>query len=333
VKFFRDTLMIKTNIEQINIKDIDVRQKPYFLRFERPTNLLEDSIKAVGIINPPLLSASNSRLSIITGYGRILASKNLGFSCIPCQIVTEKDISYIDSLLINLYDNLVSRGFNTVEKAMAISRLESHLPKDEIIRKYMPALGLSGDNHTFDLYLRIEKQLDNNMKRWLVNDVISFKTLISMFKQNMSPEDISLSGHLISRLKLNFNYQRQFIDILSDLSMTKGISVSKILADPRLEDILEDTQTNQPQKSRNVIDYLKKLRYPRLSDAEMKFKKKVRSLNLPAKVQIKAPPFFEAEGFRLEVNFKDGEELVNILKNMVGTRGLKDFCAPWEDNL
>ncbi len=323
--------MIKTKTEQINIKDIDFRQKPYFLRFGRPTTVLEDSIKAVGIINPPLLNASNNSLSIITGYGRILAAKNLDLSYIPCQIATEKDISHTDSLFINLYDNLVSRGFNTVEKAMALSRLEPYITKNEIIKKYMPALGLRGDNYTLDLYLKIERQLDDNMKTCLINNIVSFKTLISMFKQNMSPQDISMTGNFISRLRLNFNYQRQLIDMLSDLSMAKGTSVAEILADPRLKDILADANTNQPQKSRNVIDYLKELRYPQLSRAKTRFGKEVASLKLPAKVHIKAPPFFEAEGFRLEVDFNDGEELISILKNMVAIKGLKDFNAPWED--
>jgi ParB-like chromosome segregation protein Spo0J len=117
---------------------------PYTMSYGFDLKALCESIGKIGIISP-LLVARNERggFDIVSGYRRILALKALGEVKVLAQDVTSALSSPLERLLACFYENLATRKFNAIEKAMILQRLQRYVGKKEILSYFMPLLSLS----------------------------------------------------------------------------------------------------------------------------------------------------------------------------------------------
>ena len=321
--------IIELTPRSVDTATIDESKGPYCMSFGFDLGPLVQSIKNIGLINSPLLVEEGSgNFTIIAGYRRIKAIKSLGWARIPCRVLPESGISSLECLLINLHDNLATREFNEMEKAMVVNRLALHLPKTEILKNYMPLLNLPSNKSALQLLLRLENELDNETKHHIAGGRITVKAIKMLL--DMNNEDREHVIPLIIDLKLNTNYQRQLIDYMVDLSRINNISITELIKDRKFEAICSNMKINNPQKAGALMNYLRYKRFPTLVMAEKSFEKKVLSLGLPKGVKITAPPYFEAPGYRLEIIFREGKDLkekIDRLSRLAGIEGLGD---PWK---
>ena len=324
----------KTDItpQQVELKDIDTSPGPYCMTFGFDLNPLILSIESVGLINSPLLiEERNGILTIVAGYRRINALKSMGCHKIPCRVLPESGLSPLESLLTNLHDNLVTRKLNEVEKGMVLNRLDKMVSRPEIIEHYMPLLDLPSHEPTLLMYVNIEARLEKEIKEYLVQGPLSLQSVDLLLK--MEHDARTSVAKVILFLKFNINQQRQFIDYIIDITNANKISIQELLHSNSIQNIISDTQMNNPQKGRAVLQVLKSRRYPLLVQSEMVFKKMVSGLDLPKGVNISAPPYFESPQYRLEVLFKDGKQLAENIKRLSCTRGLEGLRNPWEEGV
>ena len=139
------TLNTLQNLPVLNIpiQEINDQPGPYCMSFHFDINPLARSIREVGLINMPLLKEkANPPHDVVLGFRRIKAMQALGMEEVPCRMIPVSELSPLDCLLLNLNDNLASRTFNEVEKAMVISRLSKGMEPATILETYMPLLGL-----------------------------------------------------------------------------------------------------------------------------------------------------------------------------------------------
>jgi ParB family chromosome partitioning protein len=302
---------------------------PYCMSFGFDLDPLIRSIKKIGLVNHPLV-IENSRggLTVVAGYRRIQALQYLKHDKIPCRILSGSQLSPLECLRINLYDNLAARALNAVEKAMILSRLAAWLPRSEILDHYMALLGLPRHEPTFIFFQRLEQELDTEIKEYLAKGRVSLqvaKGFLDMDHQFRRPV-----FDLLSNLKLNINQQKQFIEYIVDISHENDSAISGLFNETEFMRICSDKGMNTPQKARAVLAFLRTRRFPALAGAEDAFKKRVSRLNLPDGVRIKAPPYFEAALYRLEVLFKDGIELTEKIESLSRNKGLADLDNSWE---
>ena len=314
----------------ISIKDIDDRPSgPYCMSFPFDLTTLVRSIKEVGLINIPLLIRNeNKTLDVILGFRRIKALKSLGWEKIPCKILPESEISPVDCLLLNLNDNLASRTFNEIEKAMVISRLSTCLEKNEVLEHYMPLLGLSSQESTRVFYCRLDDELNEEIKTSIISGNLSLHAARLILE--MDDEAKTSVFKLMSPLKFNVNQQKQLIEYISDIKHIDNRLVSDILKDKSIQKICSDPQMNNPQKVNALLRELRSRIFPKLIDAEQTFKRMVSALDLPERVKITAPPFFESSHYRMEILFKSGEELKEKIDRLERTEGIAELYNPWE---
>ena len=97
---------------------------------------LRSSIQEVGLIQPVLLREKPDGYQIVSGFRRIAVVRELGHPEIDSRIVGE-ETEDLKLFFISLHENLTSRGFNTVEKAMALGKLV-HLSRS--IRRLSPEI-------------------------------------------------------------------------------------------------------------------------------------------------------------------------------------------------
>ena len=326
----QENIMIPTQL--VDVENIDDSSGPFCMSFGFDLRPLIRSIDSIGLLNSPLLIKTvHERLTIITGYRRIQAIKALNWDKIPCRILSQSKLPPLECLLLNFHDNLSTRELNCVEKGMVLSRLTAYLPDSEIIEHYMPLLDLPSNEDTLHLYIKIEKELEIEIKKNLAQGRLSLHTAKMLLE--IDPDSRSSICQLISYLKFNINQQKQFIDYIIDISHISGKPVSDLLEEEPVKGICSDEHLNIPQKGRAVLRFLRGRRFPSLTIAESTFKKMVSKLDLPDGVKIEFPRFFEAQHFRLEVCFKEGRELKEKIESLTRKEGLGNLGNPWGEGV
>ncbi len=316
--------------EFLPLSKVDKRPGPCCMSFGFDLNPLIHSIERVGLINTPLLFRhKKGALKIITGYKRILAHHEMKMDRVRCRIVTTADFSPLECLLINLYDNLTVRALNPVEKGMVLAHLDSLVSTDDMLTYYMPLLGLPSHQETYRLYLSIDRDLDDATKHVIAQERLGIQGLKRLV--DLDREAQAAISDLFIKIKFNINQQIQCIDYLDDLSHIEDRSVTQILTDDALMDILSDDRANTPQKAKAIVRLLRERRLPSVVEADRLFKRQVAGLPLPKGVQIGAPPYFEGPDFKMTIQFKDGLQLANIIDKLNTIEGLKVLNFPWKD--
>ena len=320
----------QTSLEEVDLSAIDISpQGPNCMSFGFDLEAMIRSIAHGGVLNPPLLNqAEEGRYHVVCGYKRILAVKALGQSRAYCRVLPRGSMDPLDALLLNLHENLATRAFNEVEKAMAFQRLSRLLEEARIVSEFMPLFGLPKRIETLALYRKLDEELSDRIKAALVRGNVSVKAVKSAFSLN--PEDRALVLELLADLKLSINNQLQVIDLIIDISERDSVKVSGILEEEGVKRILSDSRRNGPQRAGALMRRLRGLRLPLVAEAEKIFRRKVAGLSLPEDVHVHAPPFFESGIYRLELAFRDGRSLRRRLRELAAIQGIEDLGDPWK---
>jgi hypothetical protein len=315
--------------ETISLSEISSNPGPTTMSFGYDPAPLQHSISNVGMVNMPIVRMeTNAKATIIAGFRRICAAKALGWKTISCRVVSRSEMGDFEGLMINLYDNLTVRTLNEVEKGMLLSRLSTHLGTEEILSRFMPLLGMASHYPIYHLYLQLEKGLSMEDKEYLARGSVSLAAL----KAAMSVEPISRHALIqtLHKLGFNINQQIQFVDYMLDLSNAHQKDILEMLREPPLGDLCEQSSINRPQKAREILSYLRSIRFPRMIQVEQRFKTWVSQLDLPKGVRIEPPPYFEGSETKMEIRFTNGRELKKKVDDLARLKTLETLGSSWE---
>ncbi|MBN1277153.1 MAG: ParB N-terminal domain-containing protein [Deltaproteobacteria bacterium] len=312
----------------VDLKDISDEPGPYCMSFGFDPDPLISSIKSTGIVNSPILATNiQGNLDIVTGYRRIIAAKSLNLDRLQCRIISDSSLSSLECLLLNLHDNLAARELNEMEKAMVLSRLKKLLPEKDILYTYMRLLGLPSNEATFKRFVKMDRELDQNMKQLVSKGRISFQSAEKIL--DMNPDLRNYVLELFSLFTFNINQQSHLIDYMSDIIHSRKHSIADMTGEAEFRQINLNKHMNNPQKAKAIIQFFRDKRFPTLVKAEKEFKDRISSLELFYGVRINYPPFFEGPFFRMEVLFKNGRELKKMTEQISRLEGLEDIVPPW----
>lgn len=119
-------------IKDVPLDSITLRED-FFRRVFDPakhTDLLQ-SIKARGIIYPLITIETPEGLTLVAGYRRYKAAKELSLATVPCICLK---VGIDDAEIIRLHENLYREDISPVEEAEAMARLETtyHFTRSKI---------------------------------------------------------------------------------------------------------------------------------------------------------------------------------------------------------
>lgn len=297
---------------EVSINELDFTPGPFCMSFIQDLSKLERSIQQIGLRHLPCVVKNNSgKLDIVTGYRRLKVLRDMGEKLLPCRDLSGYNLSGLELLLFNFYENFSIRIFNAIEKGMILNRLHRYLSTDKILVHYMPLLDLPTYYEILEMYIRLDNY-KNEFKEAIADGIISLKSV--RLVSRMQANDISELFKAIIRCKFNKNQQIRFIEYIHDLSIMKEEQVWRILADPGFKEIMEKDDDNIPQSARQLLNYLKSKRFPRLTDHEKRFRAEIGQLNLPPGSRIKSDPAFEEKDLCLQILFEDGLDLMRKLE-------------------
>ena len=322
--------MTKQDSVPMALKQINQSPGPYCMSFGFDLKPLVRSIEKFSLINSPIVTKDREgRVEVVAGYRRILALNHLQWEEIPCRDLSHLGYSHEELLLLNLHDNLATRPLNAVEKGMVLSRLAPYVSRDQILRDFMPLLDLPCHGPTLEMFWGLEK-LEQPIKKSLVNKSISIQTAKAFV--HMDPESRTTLFKWIAGVGLNANQQSQFITYIADISIKEQKRISQLFQEKEILDILNNLNTNKPQKAKMLLNFLRSRRFPLLTRNEKRFREKTTGLGLPDGVTISHPPFFEDPDYRLEIFFKNGKTLREKINALDKLEGLASLGDPWKED-
>jgi ParB family chromosome partitioning protein len=300
---------------------------PYMMSYGFDLHTLIESIQKVGLINPPLVARNQEGpFDIVSGYRRILALKALGEAKALCRDVTSVLPSPLERFLANFYENLSIRDFNDIEKALVLRKLQEHVTMDKILSSFMPLLSLPSHDGTLKFYLKL-LDLNEGAKKSLARKEISIKTAKVFVEIEEEAQQVLFKW--IDVLKLNFNQQSKFIEYTQDICIRERMSTAELLSEQFIVMILENPRLNNPQKAKAVLDTLRVKRFPRLARAQEAVERAASKISMPSEASIDYDPYLEDPSYRLEIKFKHGKDLLNVISKLHALHELEAIPELW----
>jgi ParB family chromosome partitioning protein len=317
-------------IKKVPLEQIDVSDETFSVNFVPDLKRLRSSIEEVGLIQPVLLRKKRSGYQIACGFRRISIFRDLGNSEIEAGIFEEGEMDDLSLFSISLHENLTARGFNTVEKAIALAKLVHHFQIDPVIvvKTFLPLFSLEPHEKILKTYLSLA-QMEDEVKRYVLNEEVSRSNIRKL--SALSPEDRMGLLSFLSSLKLGENRLREVLTLLEEISLRDRIKVKDIVHRPKIRSILSQEELTPSQRTECVKKFLLDLRYPRLQKMEEKFERRRRDLDFPSRVSLYHSPYFEGKGLRIEFQFETMEEYRSILSSLSVLADKKEFQEMLKD--
>ena len=299
----------------IPLQQIDLSDDTFSVSYLPDVQKLRSSIEEIGLIQPVFLREKSGGYQIVCGFRRISVMKELGKSEIESKVFEEKEMDEFQFFSLSLHENLTTRGFNTVEKAIALDKLihRFQMDPDIVLQTFLPLFLLEPNEKILNTFLSLA-QMEEETKAYVLKEEVS-RSNIRKFAA-LNPGDRIAILSLISSLKLGENRLREILTLLEEISRRNQNRVREIVQRPEIQAVLSQKELTPSQKTERVKKILVDLRYPKMHQLEEEFEKKKKGLNLPSSVTLHHQPFFEGRGLRVQFQFETMEEYKAVLSTL-----------------
>ena len=295
-------------VTPLDLSLIDLEDKTFFVGNKENLSFVQNSIKEIGLLNPPILRRSGEIYQIISGWKRILSCRELGFPKVLCTIYDSFELTDNDCLKIIFSDN--KDNFSDLEFGELIQLFKDLVPLDdkEIIGNILPLLEIPSNRKNLDKYLG-PASLDKLIKDAYYGDKITSEQC-QMLSELTSNNQIPMLNLLLLKYNLNNNESRQVIQIIEEITLRDSKTVSQVISEA------EKQVENESIGKNELRQELRKMRYPDLSTVEAKYKKAIQDLKLPKNLNLHINQFFEGNDLEFRIKVKSQDELTDILSSL-----------------
>ena len=287
---------------------------------------LRDSLVEVGLLNPPWLrpQPGGQRYSVVTGARRLKLAADLGWQEITARLLPESTDDFA-CLLVHLFDNAFTRGFNLWEQAILAARLCEHGEHAAVASKYLPYLGLPPSPAHLARLLKLAT-LEPPWPRLAAQGRLALTAGAVLAEWDRADRDAAWP--FFEGLRLSQSKQEEFLEQIALLARREGRTPAGILADAELSHALTDPHRTPQERTEAVRRHLFRWFYPRLSAAQEAFASAVKKLGLKRtpRLRLQPPAVFEGPDFHLEIKFRDAPELQQLLAEITRLAQEPDFA-------
>jgi len=294
-------------IKDIKISDISYRLRPLSDNEIPPS--LDENIRAIGILHPPLILKSATGYIILSGRKRIEAGSMHGMKDIPCFVVDDTISPSIKWRLL-LSHAVIGSTLSIIEQANFFAKAKSQLSKDQTLN-LLPLVGYKP--HRYRLKeLAVYRELDQTTIDALHNGTIPAKSGHKVSK--LSGDDQKTIVWLIQHYKLGGSKQNKLFTFATDLTRRTRRSLKTILSEWEEQQV--GKQDNRPQQATALLNWLEWQCFPKRNGAEQEFLRFQHDLQLPKNTVLQHTPSFEDKGLTLCLSFADQDDFINHWKDI-----------------
>jgi len=295
-------------VVSIDLSLIDFNDLTLFTGYKEDISSIQDSIREIGIINPPILMHKGEGYQIITGWKRLISSRELGHTQVLCSVYGSGKISDEECIKIIYQDNRATMSeLELAELIMLFRHLCS--PDDKgLINNVLPLFRIPSSRKHLDKIIDLSS-LQKEIKDSFYTGGITIEQ--AQMLSELTPENrVPILLNVILKYRLNNNESRQVIGNIEEITLRDQKSATEVIND--LENAMDDNK-----KGKNELrQHLKRIRYPALSKVEEEYKRQVDNLNLPKEVNIFVHQYFEGNDIELRLKVKSPEEFSKILSSL-----------------
>jgi ParB family chromosome partitioning protein len=317
------------NYQNIALSRIDSENDTCRISTEKCGDSLRDSIRNLGLMNPPTLieEPASAGFVTVTGFRRIAACRELRWSEIPAKILppeTEK----LHCVKLAITDNVSARALNLIETSRALHSLSEFFENDRRLAQEASVLGLP---QSPSLIGKIRKLclLPQPIQDGILSDTIPLAVASELGE--MESETALVYARLFETLKPSLSKQREILTLVREIARREDMTVLNVLESDAFQEILCRKESDRNQKTRDIRRYLRQRRFPAVTRAEQSFETGVKSLNLGKDMKLIPPENFEDTVYTLHLNFRNFSELKAQqakLENIIRNPSLKKIFEP-----
>jgi len=314
------------SFQEIPLTAVDLEDHTFVVPAAANLARLLVSMREVGLLNPPWLRARvDARWQVVAGGQRLKAAAALGWQVIPARTLPAA-APESHCLLVALYDNAFSRGFNLREQAFMARRLLDHWDQATVAAKFLPYLGLPPSAAHLERLFQVST-LEPPFQELGARGRLALTAAASLAQ--WPPADRTAALPFLAELPFSQSKQEQFLEDVAILARREGVSARQILNREEIRQYLDDPALNPPERAEAVRRRLKRWLSPRLSAALAGFQEALSRLGLKGhpRVLLSPPPAFEGPDFHLEIKFRDAPELQKLLEEILRLANQEDFTA------
>lgn len=298
-----------------------------------PIDHLIRSVGKAGILSPLHVQKTGSdSFRIVIGFRRYLSCRTLGVENIPCFVREQED--ELALFVEAIEDNLSTRELHLLEKAHVLLKLRHvfKLNDQALMEDFLPLLEIRADRFHLERYLglaRLSESLQRSLLEPLEPDIA-----LKLSKWKDQEQDFFLG--MISRFQLGKNKQKQLFTLLDELralSMQAGSipgaeNLERIWHECGAADVERDLNLSPSERFSRVVEGLRRLRFPRLTEYEHRYEDLKAALKIPPQIHFQGPPYFEGNRIDVRFSFADPGEMLEWaqkLEDMAQTDELKEM--------
>lgn len=299
-------------IASISLSKINTEDETYRITTRIGFNDLLATIGKLGLLHPPWLIETPSGYAIVCGFRRIAACRQLGWQSMTASILNASADRFIVAQLA-IADNALQRPLNLVETSRAINLLIDVCPNQQQLKKALSSLGLPTSSVASSKIQQVCR-LPLPIQSGILNDTISLSMALELGKL-----DSAVSGALVElfqQLKIGLNRQRELLLLMSEIASREDIPIQQLIAEKPLQDLLQNTDLDPAVQRQGIRSYLRKRRYPTITEAQANFQKQMSQLKLGKHIQLLPPRDFEGTEYTMTLRFKNQQDLSDLQRRI-----------------
>ena len=299
-------------IDSISLSKINTEDETYRITTRISFNDLLATIRKLGLLHPPWLIERPSGYTIVCGFRRIAACRQLGWQSITARILNASADQFIVAQLA-IADNALQRPLNLVETSRAINLLIDVCPNQQHLKKALSSLCLPTSSVASSKIQQICR-LPLSIQNGILTDTINLSMALELGKLDSAVSDVLVV--LFQQLKIGLNRQRELLLLISEIASREDIPIQQLIAEKPLLDLLQNTDLVLAVQRQGIRSYLRKRRYPTITEAEANYQKQVSQLKLGKHIQLVPPRDFEDTEYTMTLRFKNQQDLSGLKKRI-----------------
>jgi hypothetical protein len=295
---------------------VDLDDDTYHIPDFSDLSPLVKSVRAIGIVNPPLLQErADGRMIPALGRKRLKAAAEAGIDRTKAGILPA-EMPRSDGFKLAFWDNIHRKSSNPASTAVLVKTLLEVFPRQVVADEFLPVLGVQPSGPRLE---RLKKMggLEPSVLSALACGKLQERTAVILAE--LTPHERLTLMEFTERLGLNANKKAEVIGHLFDLSIVNSRSVLECLSDERVIQIVENSDAPLPERANRFRRFVRFLRFPELALREEEFNRWLGSVRPSNNVSVSPAPFFESGGYTVEARAASLEEAERILRRLQET--------------
>ncbi len=268
---------------------------------------LRESIQALGVVSPLLLTESDNKgYQITSGHRRLALARELGLEQVPALITPA--LSSAEKIALNLAENRAHRQYSDVEKGLILYKLQSSgAPDNQILVQYMPWIDLQSSKKLCEDFIRIQT-LSLGLQKFLHVGGAPIRKFLTLLQWDDASR-AAMEGLAVT-VQPGANKLYDLLERIDEIARRENYAPRDLIEREEVQTILAEADLSTGEKYQRVYDYFHALRYPTLAGLQKRLATIQDQLALHRNTRIKTSESFENREIKIELKFTDQKDLV-----------------------